>query len=332
VNRLRSGSIPLRHPSFGRPARLAQWQCSSPVNFEEGSIPSPGTKCGALVQQLRRLPLKQENLGQHEGALPLAGCSRSGRALEAREVGAKPTPAANDLSPHRPSAKSLASQAGKSRAALDGAAIRRLWPNRQRRHAQIVFSPGSNPGSRTSSGIPTRQRKRFEKPSSAGSNPAPSTKARVAQSTGGTTFRPSAVWVPNPSARTNSLRSVPAEWSATSPENWDGYLIGRGFDSSALRQITVRLGGQHRRQGCRACLLSSAYPWGYSDHARGCPPRRRSSTAEQRAGIAPIAVRDRATAPNQVSVTCGERRMPAVTRLPSGAPFDSALLHQSWRV
>jgi len=32
------------------------------------------------------------------------------------------------------------------------------------------------------------------------------------------------------------LRSVPAEWSATSPENWDGYLIGRGFDSSTLRQ------------------------------------------------------------------------------------------------
>ena len=41
----------------------------------------------------------------------------------------------------------------------------------------------------------------------------------------------------NPSARTTSTRSVPAEWSATSPENWDGYLMGRGFDSSALRQI-----------------------------------------------------------------------------------------------
>jgi hypothetical protein len=58
-----------------------------------------------------------------------------------------------------------------------------------------VFSLGSNPRSRTSSGIPIWQRKRFEKPSSAGSNPAPSTKARVAQSAGGTTLRPSAVWV-----------------------------------------------------------------------------------------------------------------------------------------
>jgi hypothetical protein len=56
----------------------------------------------ALVHQLRRLFLTQENLGRPHVKLGrarshLAGCSRSRRALEAREVGAKPTPAANDF-------------------------------------------------------------------------------------------------------------------------------------------------------------------------------------------------------------------------------------------
>ena len=48
----------------------------------------------ALVHQLRRLPLTQPNFKSAGARFQLAGCSRRGRVLEAREVGAKPTPAA----------------------------------------------------------------------------------------------------------------------------------------------------------------------------------------------------------------------------------------------
>jgi hypothetical protein len=110
----------------------------------------------------------------------------------------------------------------------------------------------------------------------------------------------------NPSARTTFTGSVPAEWSATSPENWDGYLTGRGFDSSALRQTrtaqTVRLPCLPAKQ----CVPAV----GYSDHARDCPPRRPgSAVVAQGQSSAPVSRRSRFEPARRLqlrgSVTCG---------------------------
>ena len=138
---------------------------------------------------------------------------------------------------------------------------------------------------------------------------------------------------PRAPIRASITGSVPAEWSATSPENWDGYLIGRGFDSSTLRQQgtaqTVRLPCLPAKQ-CVPTLGIRIMP----EAVRHAPwfSRRSSAVvaqgAEQRAGIAPIAVRTRATAPVHGEVSPAGRRKPAVTRLLSGALFDSAFPHQ----
>ncbi len=62
-----------------------------------GSIPDCRHHFGALVHQLRRLPLKQENLRRHEGALPFDARSFNGRTrvFEARYRGSTPRRAAS---------------------------------------------------------------------------------------------------------------------------------------------------------------------------------------------------------------------------------------------
>jgi hypothetical protein len=60
------------------------------------------------------------------------------------------------------------------------------------------------------------------------------------------------------------VRSVPAEWSATSPENWDGCLTGRGsIPQRSARDSTT---------GAVAGPACSAYLKRHWDHAPGCPP------------------------------------------------------------
>ena len=63
-----------QHPYLTPCAGIVQWQDCGFVSRQrrfDSRLPAP-VFIGALVHQLRRLPLKQENLGQHEGALPFA--------------------------------------------------------------------------------------------------------------------------------------------------------------------------------------------------------------------------------------------------------------------
>jgi hypothetical protein len=126
----------------------------------------------------------------------------------------------------------------------------------------------------------------------------------------------------NPAARTKFLWSVPAEWSATSPENWDGYLIGRGFDSSALLQTrtaqTVRLPCLPAKQCVPACI-------------RIMPEAVRHAVVAQGQSSAPVSRRSRFEPARRLqlrgSVTCGAQDA-GCNPAASGALFDSAFPHQ----
>jgi hypothetical protein len=85
--------------------------------------------------------------------------------------------------------------------------------------------------------------------------------------------------------------------------------------------------GQHSRYGCRACLLSSAYPRGYWDHAPGCPPScLRSTTAVHRFGTAGTSDHPRAEAPAS-KVSSSDSR--SVKPIPNGAWGSTTLADQS---